>query len=209
MPDWKTIGAQLIAANAPTLGRIVGEFIPFPGGGMLAEWGIRTLAEALGVHPDNATPEAIGNAVQNTPQAELARKLAAPESQAAARWAAVADIARAHAEQGAESAKAIGRTQREEIARGVSWWHWRHLGGYVVVAFGAVVLGGCAKIMLLGGDVAALSALVTAITPIFLALCALNGYVAADTTALKVAAITGQPAPTAVGAVIDTVKRKR
>jgi hypothetical protein len=209
MADWKQIGAQLVAANAPALGRIVGEFIPFPGGGMLAEWGIRKLAEALGVAPEDATPDAVGNAMQNMAPDALAQKLAPAESEAAARWHAIADIAKAHAEQNTETAKAIGATQREEIARGVSWWHWRHLGGYVVVAFGLVVLAGCAKIMVLGGDVAALAALVTAITPIFLALCALNGYVAADTTALKVAAITGQPAPSAVGAAIEAAKRRR
>jgi hypothetical protein len=209
MADWKHIGGQVVAAGAPVLGRIIGEFIPFPGGGMLAEWGIRKLAETLGVPAENATPDAIGNAIQNTPPEVLQQKLAAAESEAQSRWTAVADIAKAHAEQNAESAKAIGLTQREEIARGVSWWHWRHLGGYVVVAFGAVVLAGCAKIMFLGGDVAALAALVTAITPIFLALCALNGYVAADSTALKVAAITGQPAPSAVGAAIDAAKRRR
>ena len=209
MSDWKKIGGQVIAAGAPILGKIIGEFIPLPGGGMLAEWGIRKLVEALGLSAEDATPAVIANTMQNMPAGELQQKLASVESEAAARWHAVAEVAKAHAEQNTETAKAIGLTQREEIARGVAWWHWRHLGGYVVVAFGMTMLAGSAKIMLLGGDIAALSALITAITPIFLALCALNGHVAADSTALKVAAITGQPAHSTAGAIIEAVKPKR
>jgi hypothetical protein len=209
MADWKQIGGQVVAAGAPILGRIIGEFIPFPGGGTLAEWGIRKLAEALGIKPEDATPDSLGNAIQNTPSDVLQGKLAAAESEAKARWDAIAEIAKAHAEQNTASAQAINQTIREDNARGPSWWHWRHLIGYVTMAQGAVFVAGSAKIMFLGGDIAALAALVTAITPIFLGLAALNGYVAADTTALKVAAITGQPAPTAVTAVVDAVKAKK
>jgi hypothetical protein len=204
--DWKQVGGQAIAAGAPILGRIIGEFIPFPGGGFLAEWGIKKIAEVLGVPSVDATPETISNAIQNTPPDVLAQKFEAIEKEAVSRWDALAKIGVAHAQQNTETAKAINETIREETAQGPSWWHWRHLVGYVVVGNGVMFMIGSAKLMMFGGDIAGLATLVTAITPIFLALCALNGYVAADTTALKVAAITGEAAPTVVGKVIEAVK---
>jgi hypothetical protein len=208
--QWKRIGGMVLTAGAPILGKIVGELIPFPGGGMLAEWGINKLAEAFGVSPVEAAtnPTVLANAIQNTPAEERERKLRAIEVEAAEKWDAIEKIGVAQAEQGTKVAEAIGTTQREEIAKGVSWWHWRHLGGYVIIMFSLVILGGMTKIMWAGGDVAALSALINAVTPIFLALCALNGYVAADSTALKVAAITGQAQPGVVATVVETVKKK-
>jgi hypothetical protein len=209
MADWKQIGGQAIAAGAPILGKIIGEFIPFPGGGMLAEWGIKKIAEALGVPEAEATPDRLANAAQNLPAGELERRLAPIEAEADEKWKAYARAAEAVADVQKANVTAIGETQRAEAAQGVRWWHWRHLIGYVTMAQGAVFVVGSAKIMFLGGDIAALAALVTAITPIFLGLAALNGYVAADTTALRVAAITGQPQQGVVASAIDAVKPKK
>jgi hypothetical protein len=209
MADWKQVGGQVVAAGAPILGRIIGEFIPIPGGGILAEWGIRKLAEAVGVPSDAATPANLSNAIQNTPPEVLKTRLETAEKEAASRYEALTAMHKATAEQNTAMGQAINETQRAELAAGVSWWHWRHLTGYVVAGSGFLFMAGGAKILMFGGDIAALTALITAVTPIFLALCALNGYVAADTTALRIAAITGQPAPTATAAVIEAVKPKR
>jgi hypothetical protein len=209
MADWKAVGGQVVAAGAPILGKIIGEFIPIPGGGMLAEWGIRKLAEAIGVPAESATPAVLQNHMQNMPPDVLKTKLETAEREAEDRWQALTAMHKATAEQNTSIGQAINETQRAELAAGVSWWHWRHLCGYVVVGSGFLFMAGGGKILMFGGDIAALTALITAITPIFLALCALNGYVAADTTALRVAAITGQPAPTGVAAVVEAVKPKK
>src|SRR5262245_450949 len=113
MSDWKAIGGQVVAAGAPILGKIIGEFIPFPGGGMLAEWGIRKLVEALGLSTD-ATPAVIANTIQNTPPDVLQAKLAAAEKEADAKWEAYARAAEAVAEVQKTSAAAINETQRTE-----------------------------------------------------------------------------------------------
>lgn len=209
MADWKTVGGQIASVGAPILGKIIGELIPIPGGGMLAEWGIRKLAEALGIPPIEATkPEVVATAIQNTPPDVLKAKLEAAEREAEDRYAALVKIHEATVEQNKESVKVIGQTQREEIARGVSPWHWRHQIGYCTLAFGWVTLAVFASAAFWRGvDVAALTALIGAVMPIFLTLAALNGYVAADTTALKIAAVTGQPTPTGIAAVVGTAKK--
>lgn len=208
MSDWKTVAGQLAGVGAPILGRIIGEFIPIPGGGMLAEWGIRKLTEALGI-PVDSSPASVANSIQNTPPDVLKTRLETAEREAEDRYQALTSMHKATAEQNTASATAINETVRAEVAAGVQWWHWRHLCGYLVFGGGVMLMMGGAKILMFGGDLAALSALITALTPIYLALCALNGYVAADTTALRMAAITGQPTPTGTAAVIEAVKPRK
>jgi hypothetical protein len=210
MADWKTVGGQVVAVGAPILGRIIGEFIPIPGGGLLAEWGIRKLGEALGVPATEATPDRLANEIQNVPPDVLKTKLETAEREAEDRWQALTAMHKATAEQNTASGAAINETQRAEIAAGVSWWHWRHQIGYCTLAFGWVTVVAFAAAMFWGGvNIPEVTALITAVMPVIGILAALNGYVAADTTALKMAAVTGQPQPSAAATIIEAVKPKK
>jgi hypothetical protein len=210
MTTWKDV-AGVIAPYAPTIGKILGDVAPFPGGGMVGEFVGGLIAKQFCVQ---ATPEAVDAAVRqewaSNPEA-AAQKLTAADSEAAARWDALARMAEAEAADRTAQSQAINETMRAEIAAGVSFWHWRHLLGYVVLI---QVFGLSFPVFkdLWYGNVANLGAtqqLIAAITPIFLGLLALLGYVANDTTRLKETAITGLPRETIVSAAVRTMAGRK
>lgn len=124
--DWNAVG-KLVLPLAPTIGSLVGGLIPIPLGSMIGEQAGRMLASALGV---DATPEAVNNALVN--DASAPQKIAAAESEAAAKWPALAEIAKARFAANAQEADSINSTMRAELAAGQAWWSWRNLYGYSV-----------------------------------------------------------------------------
>jgi hypothetical protein len=69
--DWKEI-EPLVAGAAPTIGSLLGGFIPFPGGQMLGQLAGKMVAEALGVPP---TPDAVNTAITTGDPAVIQAKL--------------------------------------------------------------------------------------------------------------------------------------
>lgn len=200
--QWKDLAGKLVKAGAPIIGTAIGG--PFGGiiGGALGS----VLASALGT---DETPEAIDAALSNTPPDVLAGKLAAAESEAAAKWPALAEMVKAEAEDRTAQSQAINETIRKEIGR-VSWWHWRHLLGYAVLAWVACPLPiilyhmAVGNLPILNGVVAALVSLI----PLIGIAAALNGYVAGDTTRQKITAATGEVPPTMTETIKTAIKRK-
>lgn len=74
--DWSTIG-PLVAQAAPTIGGLLGGFIPFPGGAVLGQVAGKILAEALGVPP---TPEAVNTAITTGDPATVNAALASADA---------------------------------------------------------------------------------------------------------------------------------
>lgn len=201
--DWKDVG-KIVAPLAPTLGGILGDLIPIPGGGMIGTAAGNLIAAAFGVDP---TPEAVGNAIQNDPNAVA--KIQAAETEAAAKWPAIAEIAKAQYAAAAAQSESINETIRAE-AGNVSWWHWRHLLGYLVLLYGIEQVAAIAYSMFGKGVPPDQLAALFNSTAVFTAgLFALLGYVASDTTALKQTAITGQQPESAVKSVIKAVTGKK
>lgn len=202
--DWKDI-ARLVVPFAPTLGKILGGLIPFPGGAILGEWAGKALADALGVP---ATPEAVGNAVQGSSEGELTARLQAVEQEAAARWDAMARIAEAEAEDRTAQSQAINETMRSEIAAGVKWYHWRHLIGYVYLLWFLIPIPAFVRLMITydANAVNQLTALIGACVPLYGFMSAVLGYVAQDSTKLKTTAITGEHAPSVTENITKAVK---
>lgn len=187
--DWRSI-AGAVAPFAPRLGGLLGSAFG-PIGGIVGGIAGRAIAGAFGVE---ATPEAVGKAIAEDPSA--AAKLERLEARDAQAIIAQAQIQIEALKQSGAVAQAnttaINETLRVEAGT-IPWYHWRHLMGYQTLLFGVIAGTAMAKSMFLGSPSAAdMTAIITAITPIFLALCALNGYVAADTTNLKQTAITGE-----------------
>lgn len=75
--DWTSVGA-LVGSAAPMLGKILGGFIPFPGGSILGEVAGKVVSEALGVPP---TPDAVKNAIANGDPATVSAALSKAEMQ--------------------------------------------------------------------------------------------------------------------------------
>lgn len=124
--DWNAVG-KLVLPLAPTIGSLVGGLIPIPMGSMIGEQAGRMLASALGV---DATPEAVNNALVNDSNA--AQKISVAETEAAAKWPALAEIAKARYAANAQESDSINSTMRAELAAGQVWWSWRNLYGYSV-----------------------------------------------------------------------------
>lgn len=73
--DWSAVGS-LIGPMAPTIGSILGGFIPFPGGAVLGSLAGKMVASALGVPP---TPEAVHDAVTTGDPDVIKAKLASAD----------------------------------------------------------------------------------------------------------------------------------
>jgi hypothetical protein len=201
--DWRSI-AGVVAPLAPKLGAVLGTALFGPLGTTIGGLAGSAIATTFGT---DATPEAVGKAIAQDPKAgdKLARleELRGQEILAQAQ----AEIARAE-QQGLtsrENISQVNQTIREETAKGVSWWHWRHLLGYVPVALGLELVA-LVPFMAVGTLSAAdVALLVGAVTPPLAIFSGLLGYVAQDTSAVKVAAMTGQPVPGILSTVIKGV----
>jgi hypothetical protein len=202
--DWRSI-AGVVAPFAPKLGTVLGTALGGPFGAIIGGLAGNAIAGAFGVE---ATPEAVGRAIAEDPKA--GDKLARLEEERGQEIVAQAQIEVARLEQAGLTARAniteINTTLREEIAHGVSWWHWRHLLGYLVLLYGLVGVAGMAKVIFYpasGASAADLSALFNATTVFTGGIFALLGYVAADTTNRVNTAITGQHS---AGGLMNTVR---
>lgn len=128
--DWKSIVGPLIQSSAPTIGSILGGLIPFPGASFVGQELGTIIARQFGVDP---TPEAVNQAIQAAPSDVAAQKLQAAESEALARWPALANIAQAEAGDRSAQSQAINATMQAEVAKGQPWYAWRNLWGYSVM----------------------------------------------------------------------------
>jgi len=205
--DWKSI-AGLVAPFAPTVGRFLGDLVPFPGasvvGGLLGE----AVAAALGVPP---TPEAVGGAIQSMPASEVAARLQAAEAEAVAKYDSMARIAEAEAKDRTAQSQAVNETMRAEIGT-VSFWHWRHQLGNVV-AFEILVFPVAALATIIFGSPEKTRAMIEysgQLTIILGIASGLLGVVAVNNTTRAATAITGEkPESFAAKVVAAAVGKKK
>jgi hypothetical protein len=163
------------------------------------------LAEQFGTPPDDV--DALHKAIVNDPNA--AARITAAETEAAARWPALAEIAKAQFASNAAQGKEINTTLRAELSRGQTWWAWRNIYGYSVAfectATSWLVLYAIAvdpKMFKMASDSMSF----------FLSWYALRmgllGYIHNQSTQEKIAAVTGQPAPGLVSNVVKAIRGK-
>ncbi len=192
---YQTTLGPILRQVAPAIARSVGG----PLGGVAAE----VLLEALNV-PKGATPEDVKSAAET---------MAANPDEARARIAEAEErfkskAAETMAQLGITVTTQVNETIRAEIAQGVSWWHWRHLLGYLVLVLGIEVTV-LLPLVVLGKITAAdMTGLITAVTPVLTVFSALLGVVAYDTTNLKTAAITGEQPRSLTARVVNAIKGK-
>ena len=188
--DWKDLAGPVIKLGGTAIGAMLG----VPG---LGKIGGDLLAGALGVP---ATPEAVSQAIEN-PSPEALAAVQSANAEAEKEWAKFAAV----------QAQETGQTMRAEIASGVSWYHWRHLLGYVVMLWAIAILPVALRDLWIG-NAAGIDLgikLASALTTYFLALCGLLGYVAMDTSRRTTAAAAGQEVTTVIGGLLKAVTKKR
>ena len=100
--NWQSLGGALIKAGAPIIGTALGG----PLGGMIGDAVGGVLAGTLGVP---AAPDAVNDALKTAPAGELQAKLSAADAEAAAKWPALAEIARAEADANMRALDAVNR----------------------------------------------------------------------------------------------------
>jgi len=205
--DWNDLGkvvGPILINNAPTIGGILGGFIPIPGGSAIGTQAGQILANVFGTEND---PAAIANAIQNDPNA--AARITAAETEAAAKWPALAQMATEMFKSNASQAEQINATMRQELTTGQPWWAWRNVYGYSVgietAMFSQILAYGIvfdAKVM--ANISAAFSFLITWYTLRF----SLLGYIHNQATQEKIAAVTGQQPEGIVKSAIKAIKGK-
>lgn len=200
--DWKDLAGSLAQAGAPIIGTALGG----PLGGMIGGAIGNVVANALGV--DN-TPEAVNNAINTRDPTIVAAQLSAAETEAQAKWPALAEIAKAEAQDRTDQAEAINLTMRQEL-KTVGFWHWRHMLGYAVL-YQVLMFTTLAIYLLLRNEammmdkfIALLNASVVPMGGVY----ALLGYVAKSTSDMKIAAVTGE-APQSITRTIAKAVSKR
>lgn len=124
--------AKVIAPLAPTLGGLIGGFIPFPGAGAAGQAIGTVIARQFGVP---ATPEAVHNAVTTSANDVAIAKLNAAAEEAKAMWPAIAEMEKAMA----SAAGSVNETMRAELGR-EHWFFngWRPAAGWLFVVFATI-----------------------------------------------------------------------
>ena len=202
---WRSIAGS-VAPFAPKLGSVLGSAFG-PLGGIAGSIIGNAIAGAFGVP---ATPEAVGKAIAQDPKA--AERLEQLEKEHANALIAQAQIAVERAKQEGETNRTnieeVNQTLRAELGQ-VHWWHWRHLSGYVMPAFGLEIL--LLTPLVLMGKITApdMVAIIGALMPVTAIYAALQGVILNDTSALKTTAITGQATPGIISTAINAVTGKK
>lgn len=186
--NWAALSKPFLDLGMTALGTLLGG----PAGAVVG----KAIADQIGVP---ATPEAVGSAMADP---EVQKRLAETEAE----WARTqAAIAQSNAQQGSS----INATMQAEIASGVSWYHFRHLNGYVVFLLGISMVAAFNGSLFFGKP--AIGDFKTALDAIwapFAAFCGLVGYVAMDTSRRTQAAATGTPITGVLDIIGGLFKRK-
>lgn len=202
--DWKDLAGTLVKAGAPIIGTALGGPLGGTLGGVLGS----VVASALGT---DATPEAVNNAIVNGDVSAVNTALMKADTEAAAKWDAIARIAESQAEADKSNIEQVNETIRSENASGVSWWHWRHMIGYMVLIWFAIPIPAFVRLTFQydSGAAAQLTAMITACIPLYGFMAGLLGYVAQDTTKLKSVAMTGEHPQGAIASIVKAVVKKK
>lgn len=134
--QWGDI-AKVIAPLAPTLGGLLGGFIPFPGASIAGQALGNVIAKQFGVE---ATPAAVAAAIQSNPNEVVLAKLTAATEEAKVQWPAIARIEEAHARLAEAALTQTNETMRQEKPH---WFFtgWRAASGWAFWLY-AMVFGG-------------------------------------------------------------------
>lgn len=205
--DWNDVAkgaGKLLLQNAPTIGGLLGGFIPIPGGSLIGQEAGQILANALGV--DN-TPDAVNAAIASDPNGAIP-KIQAAEAEAASKWPALAQMAQAMYQANSAESESINATMRAELAQGQKWWAWRNLYGYSV-AYEVVVVSNIVFYALLFKPeiLKAVQDTYNFFLSWYTLRFTLLGYIHNQSTQEKVAAVTGE-APSTLTKLVKAVKAK-
>lgn len=138
--DWRDV-AKVIAPLAPTVGNVLGGFIPFPGGSLIGQALGSFIAGQFGVEP---TPDAVHGAIVGNPNEVVIAKLNAAAEEAKAKWAAGTETERAWAHALETGLAQVNETMRAELAHE----HWFFTGWRPAIGWVFAFIAACFGVML-------------------------------------------------------------
>lgn len=163
--------------------------------GPVSAFAISKLKQVLGLKP-SATDADVRSTIDGMDPETARAALDSVQTEVTARYAWLTTVAEVQGRVAGE----VNKTIRAEAGK-VSWWHWRHLLGYVVVLLGFEI---CMLIPLvvIGRITAAdMAAIIAAMSPLTGTFALLLGAVAIDTTNRYNTAVTGER-----GSVVNAIK---
>lgn len=198
---WSWLASTAVDMGLPILGTALG--IPGP----VSAFAISAIKKALGLS-GSASAEDVNTAVAANPDTARAA-LEAAQTDVQAQYAYLTRLAEVKGEVDKANVGEINKTIRSEIGK-VSWWHWRHLLGYLVLLYGLeqvalIAYAGFGK----GLPADQLAAIFNSTAVLTGGLLALLGYVASDNTARTQTAITGKAPDGIVASTIKAVTGKK
>ena len=148
--DWKDV-AKVVAPLAPTLGGVLGGFIPFPGASIAGQALGNLIAKQFGVEP---TPTAVGAAVLSANNEVAIAKLRAATDEARAMYPAWAQVETAMAHLEEVRTTQVNTTMRAELLATRTIDKWRAACGWVLASelLGIGTITMAALVLALFGD---------------------------------------------------------
>lgn len=192
---WKNIAGTVAELGLPMLGTALG--IPGP----VSAFAVKLVKKALGL-PADASEDDINSTIAGMDPDVARSALEGAQSEVVAKYEYLKTLAEVQGRVAERGISEVNKTMRAELGK-VSWWHWRHLLGYVPFIIG-VEIASLLPLVVLGKITAAdMGAIITAVTPFMAIICGLLGYVAQDTSSQKIAAVTGEMRE---GVIVSTAK---
>jgi hypothetical protein len=194
---WSWVAGVAVDFGLPILGTALG--IPGP----VSAFAISKIKRVLGLAP-SASAEDVSTAIAADPDTAKAA-LEAAQTDVQAKYAYLTRLVEVQGEVAKANITAINQTIQGENKAKVPWYHWRHLIGYLVLAYGIVLLSLMVKVGFFKSSsemIKDVIELFNATTPFTLGLFALLGAVAYDTTRR----MSGVPPEQGEGVVQSTIK---
>lgn len=138
--DWMQV-ARAVAPLAPTLGGLLGGFIPFPGGSLIGQTIGNVIAKQLGVEP---TPTAVNDALARMTHEEKLAAMQAATERARIEVAGFVEAEKQYFETVRVAVAETGATMRAEILPENRHWFytgWRPAAGWTFVLY-SIIFGG-------------------------------------------------------------------
>lgn len=199
--EW--LAGMALDFGVPALGMAFG----IPGG--VSSFAVSALKKALGM-AQSASEEDVKAKVESLDPDTAKAAFENASTEVTAKYAYLTELAKARADVDKANIAEVNKSIRTEVAAGVSWWHWRHLLGYLVILYGVEQVSAIAYTMFgKGVPPDQLATLFNSTSFFTLGLFGLLGYVAQDTTNLKTAAMTGEKPEGVVASVVRTMTGKK
>lgn len=195
---WKSIAGTVAELGLPMLGAALG--IPGP----VSAFAVKLVKKALGL-PADASEDDINSTIAGMDPDVARSALEGAQSEVVAKYDYLKTLAEVQGRVAERGINEVNKTMRAELGK-VSWWHWRHQLGNLVLLWGVVLIATVAKAAFFGvaaEEIKAVTELIAATTGFTVGIFGLLGYVAQDTSGLKQLAATGEKPD---GIIVATAK---